>query len=49
VAGVAGIVEFLDEERPALLSLAAYFGTTRLIDNIILAPARRATGQLVMP
>jgi pantoate--beta-alanine ligase len=26
----------LDEERPALLSLAAFFGKTRLIDNVVL-------------
>lgn len=40
-------LDMLDDDRPALLSLAVKFGNTRLIDNTILAPARRATGSLV--
>lgn len=42
-------LETLDDERPALVSLAAHLGGTRLIDNAILAPARRGTGPLVQP
>ncbi|MCA1636342.1 MAG: pantoate--beta-alanine ligase [Acidobacteria bacterium] len=40
------------EDRPVLIALAAHFGGTRLIDNIILQPARpksRATGRLASP
>jgi pantoate--beta-alanine ligase len=40
------------EDRPVLIALAARLGNTRLIDNIILQPARpksRATGRLTTP
>ena len=42
-------LETLDEERAVLLSVAARFGATRLIDNIILTPPRRGTGPLIHP
>jgi pantoate--beta-alanine ligase len=42
-------LDALDEERAALVSLAAHFGKTRLIDNVVLTPPRRTTGSLVMP
>ncbi|MGB8510152.1 MAG: pantoate--beta-alanine ligase [Pyrinomonadaceae bacterium] len=31
----------ITDDRPVLIALAAYFGNTRLIDNIILQPARQ--------
>ena len=40
-------LDMLDDERPALFSLAVRFGATRLIDNTMLAPARRTTGALI--
>jgi pantoate--beta-alanine ligase len=39
----------LSDERATLISLAAYFGKTRLIDNIIITPPRRGTGPLTQP
>ena len=30
-------------EKPALLALAVFFGRTRLIDNLVIKPARRRT------
>jgi len=38
------------DDRPVLISLAAFVGPTRLIDNIVIQPARekRATGALTM-
>jgi pantoate--beta-alanine ligase len=42
-------LDTLDDERPAVLSIAARFGPTRLIDNVLLTPPRRATGPLVQP
>jgi pantoate--beta-alanine ligase len=42
-------LEILDDERATLVSLAARFGKTRLIDNIVIPATRRATGPLTMP
>ena len=45
-------LERIPEDRPVLIALAARFGNTRLIDNIVLQPARpksRGTGRLTTP
>jgi pantoate--beta-alanine ligase len=42
----------IPEDRPVLIALAAHFGATRLIDNIVLQPARQkahVTGRLTPP
>ena len=39
-------LDMIEDERAVLLSLAVKFGNTRLIDNTVLAPARRTTGAL---
>jgi len=42
----------IPEDRPVLIALAAHVGATRLIDNIVLQPARQkahATGRLTHP
>ena len=45
-------LERIPEDRPVLIALAARFGATRLIDNIVIQPARpksRGTGRLTTP
>jgi len=41
----------IPEDRPVLIALAAHVGNTRLIDNILLQPARQKahTGRLTLP
>jgi pantothenate synthetase len=42
-------LEQISDDRPVLIAIAAHLGNTRLIDNIVLQPARaksRTTAEL---